>query len=62
VDRALQFHQVDCRLWQFEAAATDELPVPAAPVQRPPVRKIAAWRKAAAVLGDAFRPAGLAAG
>jgi ribonuclease HI len=62
VDRALQFHQVECRLWQFEATTVDELPAPAPPVQRVPARRVAAWRKAAAVLGDAFRPAGLAAG
>jgi ribonuclease HI len=64
VDRALQFHQVGCRLWQFGHEPAEEGTQAIAPVvvQRATVPKIAAWRKAAAALGDAFRPAGLAAG
>ena len=70
VDRALQFHQVECRLWQFDAAAAEERPQdsglrPQAAGCRPqPVNAgWAAWpKKAAAALSDALRPAGLAAG
>jgi ribonuclease HI len=63
VDRALQFHQVDCRLWQFDSESVEERPQPA--VFRPQAADAgwAAWpRRAAAALGEAFRPAGLAAG
>jgi ribonuclease HI len=76
VDRALKFHQVDCRLWQFAS----EAPVPpfaqAEATAPPPAalpstrRGMAAAAKAklrraaevAASLGDALRPSGLAAG
>ncbi|MBA3482719.1 MAG: hypothetical protein H0T51_12970 [Pirellulales bacterium] len=64
VDRALQFHQVECRLWHFDAEATEERPQVVA-VRPQPVAAPgwSAWpRKAAAVLSDALRPAGLAAG
>lgn len=62
VDRALEFHQVECRVWRFdEATPIETTPSPAARPAAPP--KWASWpRKAAAVLGDALRPAGLAAG
>lgn len=68
VDRALSFHQVTVRLWQFADEAAEE------PVEAPaPVsagnRFAAAAREqlrrasqAAASLGDVLRPAGLAAG
>jgi ribonuclease HI len=69
VDRALQFHQVECRLWHFDALAAEDRP--RAEVGRPQTSGPrpqgasgwAAWpKKAAAALSDAFRPAGLAAG
>jgi ribonuclease HI len=73
VDRALAFHQVECRLWRFDDAAE---PVAAAPAveasgapPRPRRRFAAAARRrlesasrAAAALGGALRPAPLAAG
>jgi ribonuclease HI len=76
VDRALHFHQVDCRLWQFASDAAvppfaqAELTAPqqvTVPCSR---RGVAAAAKAklrraaqvAASLGDAWRPSGLAAG
>lgn len=73
VDRALQFHQVECRLWQFdEQAQAPEVGVrdPEVPIELPVVRRrrptsgnLGAWsRRAAATLSGAFRPAGLAAG
>ncbi|HEX6960666.1 MAG TPA: RNase H family protein, partial [Lacipirellula sp.] len=73
VDRALQFHQVECRLWQFDEspqAAAVELPSSEEQRELPVIRRrrsangsLGAWsRRAAAALGDAFRPAGLAAG
>jgi ribonuclease HI len=69
VDRALHFHQVDCRLWQFDCDAAVEPGKPSA-AQQTAGRRLAAAAKdrlrrasrAAASLGDAFRPAGLAAG
>jgi ribonuclease HI len=69
VDRALQFHQVECRLWQFDVEPTME--VPAAELATPRARRGLAFAakerlrratRVAATLGDAFRPAGLAAG
>jgi ribonuclease HI len=76
IDRALIFHQVDCRLWQFalEMAAPSFAPaemVEPQPVSMPSKRRsMAAAAKAklrrathvAASLGDALRPSGLAAG
>jgi ribonuclease HI len=60
VDRALQFHHVDCRLWQFEAESADVRPDASA---KPQPAKWAGWpRRAAAVISDALRPVGLAAG
>jgi ribonuclease HI len=69
VDRALQFHQVECRLWQFEVEQSSEPPA----LEQRPVRvrrglasaakdRLRRATRAAASLGDAFRPAGLAAG
>jgi len=76
VDRALNYHQVDCRLWQFggevevEAEATTVMPEAEPVVAARPRRgrfTLAAegFRRAtqaAASLGDAFRPSTLAAG
>jgi ribonuclease HI len=78
VDRALQFHQVECRLWQFEESpqasglglqvveerpAEDQVETPVIRRRRASSSSVGAWsRRAAAALGDAFRPAGLAAG
>jgi hypothetical protein len=69
VDRALQFHIVECRLWQFDAETVQERAEsagirPQTSVLRPQAGAgWAAWpKKAAAALGDALRPAGLAAG
>jgi ribonuclease HI len=69
VDRALQFHQVECRLWKFDIEPSVE---PAeAELATPRVRSglAAAARerlrrasRAAASLGEALRPASLAAG
>jgi ribonuclease HI len=65
VDRALQFHQVDCRMWRFDGYAE--------PARRPAQEpgesvggRLAAvarerWRRAAAAWGGAFQGAGLAA-
>ena len=69
VDRALQFHQIDCRLWQFSGEPQLEAAEPAAAAPTAGERLAAAakdrFRRAsqvAASLGDAFRPASLAAG
>ena len=74
VDRALNYHQVDCRLWQFageeEAEATAVFPeVESVVVARPRRGRFTlaaeGFRRAtqaAATLGDAFRPSTLAAG
>jgi ribonuclease HI len=69
VDRALQFHQVECRLWRFDAEPAVDTPTVevAAPRVRRGLASTAKDRlrratRAAASLGDAFRPAGLAAG
>jgi ribonuclease HI len=69
VDRALQFHQVDCRLWQFSDEPQLEAAEPASAAPTPGERLAAAARdrfrratRVAATLGDAFRPASLAAG
>jgi hypothetical protein len=69
VDRALQFHQIECRLWQFNPEPAVEAPVAevAAPRARQGLANAAKERlrratRAAASLGDAFRPSGLAAG
>ncbi|MCC6492214.1 MAG: hypothetical protein IT424_04255 [Pirellulales bacterium] len=70
VDRALQFHQVDCRLWQFGPETALDAAVNYHPPQQHAGRGLAAAAKrrirqaglAAATLRDAFRPAGLAAG
>jgi ribonuclease HI len=74
VDRALNYHQVDCRLWQFaaeeEAEATALVPeVESVVVARPRRGRFTlaaeGFRRAtqaAATLGDAFRPSTLAAG
>lgn len=71
VDRALQFHQIDCRLWQFgaETAAADEARESSASVYRGTGRLAEAAKDrirraavAAATLRNAFRPAHLAAG
>jgi ribonuclease HI len=76
VDRALNFHQVDCRLWQFasetvvppfaQAEMTASPPAVAA-VARPSMAAVAKAKlrraaQVAASLGDALRPSGLAAG
>jgi ribonuclease HI len=68
VDRALSFHEVAVRLWHFVGEAVDEAIEAPAPVSAGN-RFAAAARKqlqrashAAASLGDAWRPAGLAAG
>jgi ribonuclease HI len=63
VDRALQFHQVECRLWHFEAEPQEGQPQVAAVRPQRAAAGWSAWpRKAAAVLNDALRPAGLAVG
>jgi ribonuclease HI len=82
VDRALHFHLVDCRLWQFASepihpifappavAMSRGVPAPGTPGAPSGGRRLAAAAKTklrraarvAASLGDAFRPAGLAAG
>jgi ribonuclease HI len=75
VDRALHFHQVDCRLWQFASEgivppfAPTEMAAPpiAAPASRPSMAaaakaKLRRAAQVAASLGDALRPSGLAAG
>ena len=63
VDRALQFHQVECRLWHFDIEPADDSPQASGFRPQAAAAGWAAWpRKAAAALGDAFRPAGLAAG
>lgn len=68
VDRALQFHQVSCRLWHFAGYAPAEAVAP--PAAASAGRRIAAAARhrlrrasqAAASLGGSLRPAGLAAG
>lgn len=74
VDRALSFHQVDCRLWRFDDATVDSAaaaePLAAATALAPPGNRFAEaarnrLRRAsrvAASLGNVLRPAGLAAG
>lgn len=68
VDRALAFHQVTVRLWQFAEDAADEVveaPVPVTAGSRLAAAAREQLRRAshaAASLGDALRPAGLAAG
>lgn len=69
IDRALSFHQVECRLWQFDGDAMPEAAEPAHPAPTAGGRLAAAAKarlrrasRAAASLGEAFRPAGLAAG
>jgi ribonuclease HI len=63
VDRALQFHQVECRLWQFDVEAVEERPQVASQRTQPVVTRWRGWpKRAAEVLTDAFRPTGLAAG
>ena len=74
VDRALNFHQVDCRLWQFagetelEVAAETLEPAPEVVVVNRPRRGRFAIaterlrRQAVATMNDAFRPSELAAG
>jgi ribonuclease HI len=76
VDRALNYHQVDCRLWQFggeaevEAEATVVIPeIEPVVVTRPrrgrftlAVEGFRRATQAATSLGDAFRPSTLAAG
>jgi ribonuclease HI len=75
VDRALKFHQVDCRLWQFASEAavppfahTEPSPQPvAAPsagrgMAAAATAKLRRAAEVAASLGDALRPSGLAAG
>jgi ribonuclease HI len=63
VDRALEFHKLDCRLWRFEEGGAISGAVHHAPA---PNRLATAardgWRRAAASLEGALRPAGLAAG
>jgi hypothetical protein len=64
VDRALEFHEVDCRLWRFEEgeAASGAGRPASTPGHR--LAKVAKdrWRRAAATLEGALLPAGLAAG
>lgn len=69
VDRALQFHQVECRLWQFGVEPAGE--VVAAPSAAPAgggrfaaaaKERIRRASQAAASLRHALRPVGLAAG
>lgn len=76
VDRALNFHQVDCRLWQFageaelEVAAEANEPAESVVIADRPRRgrfqiakeRIRRASQAAAALSDAFRPSELAAG
>jgi ribonuclease HI len=64
VDRALEFHEVDCRLWRFEEgeAASGAAKLASAPGQRLAAAAKERWRRAAATLEGALRPAGLAAG
>ena len=64
VDRALEFHVGDCRLWRFEG---DSPASGAGERSCGPGNRLAAvakerWRRAAATLEGALRPAGLAAG
>jgi ribonuclease HI len=69
VDRALQFHQVECRLWQFDVEPAAVAPAVEAMTSRghrglasAAKERLRRATRAAASLGDAFRPAGLAAG
>ena len=76
VDRALNFHQVDCRLWQFDGEAELEVAAETAePAQEIVIadrprrgrfqiakERIRRASQAAAALSDAFRPSELAAG
>jgi ribonuclease HI len=74
VDRALHFHQVDCRLWQFaseptapafaEAPVLLSAPTPTSPGFAAATKaKLRRAARVAASLGEAFRPAAsLAAG
>jgi len=66
VDRALEFHELDCRLWRFDAAeAPEATPSTAADPTDYPVRNLrrrarrpAAWREPL----ETLEPVGLAAG
>jgi ribonuclease HI len=70
VDRALNFHQVECRLWQFGGAEAEASMAPEAEpvvVSRPrrgrftlAAEGLRRATEAAASLGDAFRPTSLA--
>jgi ribonuclease HI len=64
VDRALEFHEVDCRLWRFESdlAASGAGERLGSPGNRLAAAAREKWRRAAATLEGALRPAGLAAG
>jgi ribonuclease HI len=74
VDRALNYHQVDCRLWQFGGEVEAESPAVVPEVGQVAVARPRRGRftlategfrrasHAAASLGDAFRPSTLAAG
>jgi ribonuclease HI len=68
VDRALSFHQVTVRLWQFAEvtmAEDGETPAPTRAGSRIAAAARKQWRRAshaAASWGDSLRPTGLAAG
>jgi len=66
VARALEFHQVECRLWRFESSSRVAASGAVSPEQNPAGRLAAAarqrWRRAAATLEGALCPVGLAAG
>jgi ribonuclease HI len=61
VDRALEFHELDCRLWRFDAAAEAR---PAAPEEQTDAYPVRNLRRATAPAAwhEALEPAGLAAG
>jgi ribonuclease HI len=67
IDGALEFHELECRLWRFGEGAREHAAPSFAPRRRP--GRLAAakeqWRRvstAAANLGNVFQPTGLAAG
>jgi ribonuclease HI len=69
VDRALQFHQIECRLWQFDVESAVAAPAVEASATRgrrglavAAKERLRRATRAAASLGDAFRSSGLAAG
>lgn len=67
VDRALEFHELDCRLWRFDAAEAPEPALLAAPSTAVdptdyPVRNLRRHASRPAAWREPLEPAGLAAG